>query len=271
MQWHSSAKIRKQKPLRVLSMSDLSQCLVHQLNCSGTKVRTSRLHFWRALLSIWHSKMQDDCIPHTMQWTGGKIPPDYSKWSESWLQTRRLNGNNISLNFCRPTTVPDLLSWGTYPTIWCLGATSPPCRLFLPCDWCKYKSPSCPTYVEEVQKHFKEAYAEAQHQSNSEADRQKRNYDKYMSTVQMMLGDIVLKKVYTFQGKRKVKDHWSKVEYEVICQVTNGVPSYEMKDSSGNVKVTHCNWLFLLATPKVKSHPCLKVRTLKPVCQPSLH
>ena len=28
------------------------------------------------LLSIWHSKMQDYCIPHAMQWTGGKIPPD---------------------------------------------------------------------------------------------------------------------------------------------------------------------------------------------------
>ena len=51
-----------------------------------------------------------------------------------------------------------------------------------------------PAYVEEVQKHFKEAYAEAQHQSNSEADRQKFNYDKSMSTVQLMLGDIVLKK-----------------------------------------------------------------------------
>ena len=44
-----------------------------------------------------------------------------------------------------------------------------------------------PTYVEEVQKHFKEAYAEAQHQSNSEVDRQKCNFDKSMSTVQLML------------------------------------------------------------------------------------
>ena len=36
-----------------------------------------------------------------------------------------------------------------------------------------------------------------------------------------MLGDTVLKKADTFQGKRKVKDQWSEVEYEVICQVTN--------------------------------------------------
>ena len=43
-----------------------------------------------------------------------------------------------------------------------------------------------PSYVEKVQKCFKEAYAEAQHQSYSEVDRQKHNYDKSMSTVQLM-------------------------------------------------------------------------------------
>ena len=56
---------------------------------------------------------------------------------------------------------------------------------------------------------FREAYAEAQHQSNSEADRQKRNYDSATSTVQLMPGDIVLKKADMSQGKRKVKDQWS--------------------------------------------------------------
>ena len=86
-----------------------------------------------------------------------------------------------------------------------------------------------------------------------------------------MPGDTILKKADTFLGKRKVKDRWSKVEYEVIRQVTNGVPSYEIKDSSGNVEVAHCNQLFLLATPKVKSHPCVKVKTLTTACLPGLH
>ena len=88
---------------------------------------------------------------------------------------------------------------------------------------------------------FKEAYTEAQHQSNSEADRQKRNYDRATSTVQLMPGDTVLKKANAFQGKRKVKDRWSEVEYEVICQVANGVPSYKIKDPSGNLQVAHRN------------------------------
>ena len=63
-----------------------------------------------------------------------------------------------------------------------------------------------PAYVEEVRKHFKEAYAEAHLQTNSEVDWHKWYYDRATSTVQLMPGDIVLMKLDTFQGKRMVKD-----------------------------------------------------------------
>ena len=46
----------------------------------------------------------------------------------------------------------------------------------------------------------------------------------------------MLKKADAFQGKRKVKDRWSEVEYELIHQVMNGASSYEVKDTSGNFK-----------------------------------
>ena len=52
-----------------------------------------------------------------------------------------------------------------------------------------------------------------------------------------------------------MKDQWSDVEYEVVRQVTNGVPSYEIKDLSSNVKVTHHNRLFLLGTPQGEATP----------------
>ena len=107
---------------------------------------------------------------------------------------------------------------------------------------------SIPAYVEEVRKHFKEAYTEAHLQTNSEADQQKQYYDKATSTMQLMLGDIILMKLDAFQGKRKVKDRWSEVEYVVTHQVTDDVPTYEVKDDSGNVKVIHHNRLFLVAT-----------------------
>ena len=107
-----------------------------------------------------------------------------------------------------------------------------------------------PAYVEEVRKHFKEAYAEAYLQTNSEVDQQKQYYDRATSSVQLMPGDIVLMKLDAFQGKRKVKDQSSEAEYVVVCQVTDDIPAYEVQDNGGNVKVVHHCQLFLVATPR---------------------
>ena len=84
-------------------------------------------------------------------------------------------------------------------------------------------------------------------QTNSEVEWQKRYNDKATSTVQLMPGDVVLMKLDAFQGKRKAKDRWSKVEYVVTHQVTSDVPTYKVKDDGRNIKVTHCNRLFLVA------------------------
>ena len=75
---------------------------------------------------------------------------------------------------------------------------------------------------------------------------QKQYYDRATSTMQLMPGDVILMKMDAFQGKRKAKDRWSEVEYVVTCQVTNDMPTYEVKDDGGNIKVTHCNRLFLV-------------------------
>ena len=107
-----------------------------------------------------------------------------------------------------------------------------------------------PAYVMEVRRSLKEAYTEAHLQTNCEAEKQKCYYDQATSTAQLVPGDVVLIKNDAYQGKRKVKDRWSETEYVVICQVTDGVPAYEVKDEVGNVKTVHCNWLFLVATPK---------------------
>ena len=58
-----------------------------------------------------------------------------------------------------------------------------------------------PMYVEEVHKHFKEAYAKAHLQTNNEADRQKWYYDRATSTVQLVPGDVVPLKSDAFQGR----------------------------------------------------------------------
>ena len=63
-----------------------------------------------------------------------------------------------------------------------------------------------PAYVEEVRKHFREAYTEAHLQTNSKVDWQNWYYKRGTSTMQLILGDIILMKLDAFQGKRKVKD-----------------------------------------------------------------
>ena len=108
-------------------------------------------------------------------------------------------------------------------------------------------SPCC---VEEVQKSFKRGHTEAQCQPNNERDRQRRNDVIFTSTVQLMLGDVVWTKANTFQGKRKMEYRWDEVEYEIVCQVTNGSPEYETKDSSGKVKMPHHNRFFRVAIPQ---------------------
>ena len=112
-----------------------------------------------------------------------------------------------------------------------------------------------PAYVDEVRKCFKEAYTEAHLQTNNEAEQQKWYYDRATSTMQLMPGDIVLMKLDVFQGKRKAKDRWSEVEYVVTHQVASDVPTYEVKDNSGSVKVTHLNRLFLVAPVRETATP----------------
>ena len=58
-----------------------------------------------------------------------------------------------------------------------------------------------PTYVTEVRRQFKEAYAEAHLQTNCKAKKQKQYYNKTMSTMQLVPGNVVLMKDDTYQGK----------------------------------------------------------------------
>ena len=51
-----------------------------------------------------------------------------------------------------------------------------------------------PAYVMEVRRCFKEAYAEVHLQTNCEAEKQKWYYDRTMSTVQLVPGNVLLMK-----------------------------------------------------------------------------
>ena len=129
-----------------------------------------------------------------------------------------------------------------------------PVDFYFPTRGAHVRSCHVTMYVEEVRRCFKEAYAEAHLQTNK-ADKQKWYYDRMTSTVQPMPGDVVLMKLDPFQGKRKVKDQWSEAEYMVMHQVADDVPAYEVQDDGGNVKVIHCNRLFLVVPTKEDATP----------------
>ena len=80
-----------------------------------------------------------------------------------------------------------------------------PVDFYFPMKGAHVCSRCIPAYVEEVRKHFKEAYTEAHSQTNSKAEQQKWYYDKATSTMQLMPGDVILMKLDAFQGKRKVE------------------------------------------------------------------
>ena len=104
---------------------------------------------------------------------------------------------------------PHYLMFGRHPHL--------PVDFYFPTMSTHVHSHRVPIYVEEERKCFKEAYAEAQLQSNSEVDQPKWYYNSTTSTMQLMPGDVMLRKADAFQEKRKVKDWWSEVEYMVVC------------------------------------------------------
>ena len=104
-----------------------------------------------------------------------------------------------------------------------------------------------PAYVKEVRSGFTRGCLEALRPSKTKRDGLKRNY-LLKSTVQVMPGDVDLTKVNLFQGERKIDGRWGEANYEIACQVANGLSSYEKQDSSGKTKASHRNRFFLVAT-----------------------
>ena len=81
-----------------------------------------------------------------------------------------------------------------------------PVEFYFPTKGTHVHSHCIPAYVEEVRKHFREAYTEAHLKTNNEVEWQKWYYDKATSTMQLMPGDVILMKLDALQGKRKAKD-----------------------------------------------------------------
>ena len=196
---------------------------------------------------MYHSKYngQVECFHQTLFRMIGKLSLDKkAQWEQHLPELLQVyNGTRSVVTGYSP----HYLMFGRCPHL--------PVDFYFPTQGAHVCSHRVPTYVEKVRRHFKEAYIEVHLQTNSKGDRQKQYYNRAVSTVQLMLGDVVIMKLDAFQGNRKVKDRWSKAEYLVVCQVTDDVPIYEVRDDDGNIKVTHHNRFFLVAPAKEDATP----------------
>ena len=214
--------------------ANFTSTLVEKL-CSAFSIQKCRT-------TAYHTQGNDqvECFHQTLFHMIGKLSHDKkAQWEQHLLELLQAYNSTRSVE---TSYLPHYLMFGRHPHL--------PFDYYFPTVSAYEHSCCVPAYVTEVRRCFKEAYTEAHLQTNCKAEKQKRYYDRATSTVQLVPGDVVLTKNNVYQGKWKVKDWWSETEYVVVCQVTNDIPAYEVKDEVGNVKTIHHNWLFLVAIPK---------------------
>ena len=82
----------------------------------------------------------------------------------------------------------------------------------------------------------------------AEAQIQKWYYNQKIGAIGLKPGNLILVKADAIQGKRKIKDRWVDKPHKVVHQIVTDIPSYKVKDQSGNSCILHCNQLLLIAS-----------------------
>ena len=79
---------------------------------------------------------------------------------------------------------------------------------------------------------------------NKSKDKQKKQYDRRSTPVKLSIGDRVLVKIMSFEGKHKIADKFEKETYLIIDQPRPEIPVFKLKsDESGIEKTLHRNLL----------------------------
>ena len=94
-------------------------------------------------------------------------------------------------------------------------------------------------YVASVWDRLRTALWEVQAQSMAEACRPKWYYNRKIGTVNLKPGNLVLVKVATFKGRRKIKDGWEEDTWEVVFQIMTDIPSYVVMNQNSKSQVLH--------------------------------
>ena len=100
-------------------------------------------------------------------------------------------------------------------------------------------------YVSELQETIKEAFDKVHINAEKSREKQKCNYDLKAQAAKLAVGDRVLLKILSHDGKHKLADKWSEDVYIVTEQPNSDIPVYKVKqeDDEGVEKTLHRNHL----------------------------
>ena len=124
----------------------------------------------------------------------------------------------------------------------------------------QYDEDKCTTqYISHMKRRLREAYKQAQRAMESSQMRQKSNYDVRARAAILNVGDRVLVKIVTYDGKHKIADKWEDSPYEVISQPNKNIPVFKVKreDGEGRCRVLHRNLLLPIGSKFPSSLPPL--------------
>ena len=107
------------------------------------------------------------------------------------------------------------------------------------------KSTSTSKYIEDLRQRLENAYEIANTAIKNNQGRQKFNYDMKVKGVSLHVGDRVLVKVVSFDGKHKIADKWEDQPYIIKEQPNKDIPVFKVQreDGQGRCKVLHRNLL----------------------------
>jgi transposase InsO family protein len=168
----------------------------------------------------------------------GKLPPKKKAWWPGHLAVTTQAYNSTR---CPVTGYsPHFLMYGRRPRL--------PVDLYFPTIRNRDQHLKVPEYVGELHESLKDAFAEATKQSQAEAARHKKLYDRSTSTVCLSPGDKVWVRTDAVVGRKKLQDRWSGAVHTVVRQMAPDSPVYWIEDSNGQFSKVHRNRLLCVTT-----------------------
>ena len=101
-------------------------------------------------------------------------------------------------------------------------------------------------YLVELKNRIKHARDTVERHVVKAKDKQKKFYDRKAKACKIRVGDTVLVKILSHEGKHKIEDKYEEDEYIVASQPNIDIPVFVVKTKEGRTKTLHRNHLLLL-------------------------